>query len=75
MSIHRLVDVWWGAVGILIAGGIYGVVVIRRMQNTVRSMSLQLDELMGTHVLMQDHLDRVARQLEEAQDSPPSKYW
>lgn len=68
MSTHGLVDVLWGIVVILIGGGIYSMVAIRKMHDTVRSMSLQLDELLATHVLMQDHLDRVARQLQEGQD-------
>ena len=70
MSIPGLVDVGWGVVGILIVGGIYGIVVIHRMQDTVRSMSLQLDELTATHVLMQAHLDRIARQLQEGKSGP-----
>lgn len=70
MSTGWVVEVLWGVVGILMLWAIYTTVVIRRMHNMMRSMSLQMDELLATHVVMQDHLDRVARQLVDGEDMP-----
>ena len=65
VSTQRLIELLWGIEAILICGGIVAVTKLRRMQRTVQSMQSQIDELIATHVLMQDHLDRIGQKVHE----------
>lgn len=65
MSTHRVMELLWGLEVILLCGVIYTTVKMRNMNRTVRSMQSQIDELTATHVLMQDHLDRIGPKWDE----------
>lgn len=62
----------WGVEGILICVGIYAMIKFRRMHHIMQSMQGQIDELVATHVLMQDHLNRIGQELRPGSLEPPT---